>query len=102
MTTDRPRREPKVVTVLTATSSDSHHGGVDGSSGSAKHCVARATRASKLSSPSYYRKDLIEAGRFAEGEAELEKALDFYRSVGATFLIERGERLLAEAQRASA
>ena len=46
--------------------------------------------------------ELIEAGRRAEGEAELEKALAFYRSVGATFFIQRGERLLAEAQSASA
>ncbi len=46
--------------------------------------------------------ELIEAGRRAEGEAELEKALTFYRSVGATFFFQRGERLLAEAQSASA
>ena len=46
--------------------------------------------------------ELIEAGRRAEGEAELEKALAFYRSVGATFFIQRGERLLGEAQSASA
>ena len=31
----------------------------------------------------------IEAGRRAEGEDELEKALAFYRSVGATFFIQR-------------
>jgi tetratricopeptide (TPR) repeat protein len=41
--------------------------------------------------------ELIESGRQAEGETELEKALTFYRSVGATFYIERGEALLAEA-----
>ena len=46
--------------------------------------------------------ELIEAGRRAEGEAELEKALDFYRSVGATFFIQRGEAVLASAQSASA
>ncbi len=46
--------------------------------------------------------ELIEAGRRAEGKAELEKALEFYRSVGATFFIQRGERLLADAQSASA
>jgi class 3 adenylate cyclase/tetratricopeptide (TPR) repeat protein len=46
--------------------------------------------------------DLIDAGRRAEGEAQLEKALAFYRSVGATFLVQRGERLLAQAQSASA
>jgi hypothetical protein len=31
--------------------------------------------------------DLIDADRRAEGEAELQKALAFYRSVGATFFI---------------
>ena len=41
--------------------------------------------------------ELIESGRQAEGEAELEKALAFYRSVGATFFVERGEALLAQA-----
>jgi tetratricopeptide (TPR) repeat protein len=46
--------------------------------------------------------ELIETGRRAEGEAEIEKALGFYRSVGATFLVQRGERLLAQAQSASA
>ena len=46
--------------------------------------------------------ELIDAGRRAEGEAELEKALAFYRSVGATFFIQRGETLLAPAQSASA
>ena len=39
---------------------------------------------------------LFAAGRRAKGEAELEKALSFYRSVGATLFIERGERLLAK------
>jgi len=38
---------------------------------------------------------LILTGRRAEGEAELRKALAFYRSVGATFFIQRGETLLA-------
>ena len=38
---------------------------------------------------------LLTAGRSAEGQVELEKALTFYRSVGATLFIERGERLLA-------
>ena len=46
--------------------------------------------------------DLIATGRRAEGEAEIERALAFHRSVGATFYIQRGERLLAEAQSASA
>jgi class 3 adenylate cyclase/tetratricopeptide (TPR) repeat protein len=40
--------------------------------------------------------NLIDAGRRAEGEVELQKALAFYRSVGATFFIERGEKLLAK------
>ena len=39
---------------------------------------------------------LLAAGRSAEGEVQLEKALGFYRSVGATLFIERGERLLAQ------
>jgi tetratricopeptide (TPR) repeat protein len=39
--------------------------------------------------------ELIEAGHHAAAEAELRKALDFYRSVGARFYIERGEALLA-------
>jgi class 3 adenylate cyclase/tetratricopeptide (TPR) repeat protein len=37
---------------------------------------------------------LLTAGRREEGEAELERALAFYRSVGATAHIERGETLL--------
>ncbi|MEX2614309.1 MAG: hypothetical protein WD380_12090, partial [Gaiellaceae bacterium] len=45
---------------------------------------------------------LIEAGRRAEGEVELQKALAFYRSVGATFFTKRAEDLLAKAQRDSA
>jgi tetratricopeptide (TPR) repeat protein len=40
---------------------------------------------------------LIAAGRRAEGEAQLERALAFYRSVDATFFIERGEALRAAA-----
>ena len=39
--------------------------------------------------------ELIEAGRRAEGEAELEKALAFYRTVGATRYIQQGEALRA-------
>ena len=46
--------------------------------------------------------ELIETGRRAEGEAELQKALAFYRTVGATFYIQRGEALIALAQRDSA
>jgi class 3 adenylate cyclase/tetratricopeptide (TPR) repeat protein len=45
---------------------------------------------------------LLTAGRRAEGEAELEKALAFYRSVGATLYIERGEALRTGAQSRSA
>jgi class 3 adenylate cyclase/tetratricopeptide (TPR) repeat protein len=44
----------------------------------------------------------IASGRRFDGEAELEKALSFYRSVRATFFIERGERLLDTAQSESA
>jgi tetratricopeptide (TPR) repeat protein len=43
---------------------------------------------------------LFEEGRTAEGVVELEKALTFYRSVGATFFLERGQALLAEAKSA--
>ena len=39
--------------------------------------------------------ELIEAGRRAEGEAELQKALAFLREVGATRYIQQGEALLA-------
>lgn len=38
--------------------------------------------------------ELIETGRRAEGEAELQKAIAFYRTVGATYFIERGEALI--------
>ena len=40
-------------------------------------------------------KTLLEAGERAEGEAQLEQALAFYRSVGATRFIHEGEALLA-------
>jgi tetratricopeptide (TPR) repeat protein len=43
---------------------------------------------------------LLDDGRTAEGLAELERALAFYRSVGATFFLERGESLLREAKSA--
>jgi hypothetical protein len=39
---------------------------------------------------------LIEAGLRAEGEIELQKAIAFYCSVGATFYISRAEALLAK------
>jgi class 3 adenylate cyclase/tetratricopeptide (TPR) repeat protein len=42
----------------------------------------------------------LEQGRTAEGLAELEKALAFFRSVQATFFVERGEALLARAESA--
>jgi tetratricopeptide (TPR) repeat protein len=38
--------------------------------------------------------ELIGAGRRDEGEAELHRALDFYRAVGATRFIQQGEALL--------
>ena len=38
---------------------------------------------------------LLRAGHRAEGEAETEKALAFFRSVGATFFVERAEKLLS-------
>jgi tetratricopeptide (TPR) repeat protein len=40
--------------------------------------------------------ELIESGRRAEGAEQLERALDFYRSVGATFYIKHGEQLIAK------
>ena len=39
--------------------------------------------------------DLIESGHRAEGEVELQKAIAFYRTVGASFYINRCEQLLA-------
>ena len=39
-------------------------------------------------------RELIESGSRKEGELELQKALAFYRSVGATFFVQRAERLL--------
>jgi class 3 adenylate cyclase len=45
---------------------------------------------------------LISQGRSSDGELELQKALAFYRSVGATFFIKRAEDILAQAQRESA
>jgi hypothetical protein len=39
--------------------------------------------------------ELIDQGRRADAESELERALSFLRSVGATPLVQRGERLLA-------
>jgi hypothetical protein len=38
-------------------------------------------------------KSLIEVGRRDEGEAQLERALAFYRSVGATRFVREGEAL---------
>ena len=40
--------------------------------------------------------ELIGNVRLVEGAVELEKALGFYRSVGATYFIERGEKLLVK------
>jgi hypothetical protein len=45
---------------------------------------------------------LVASGRTAEGAIELRRALDFHRSVGATFWIERADALLAAAQSESA
>jgi class 3 adenylate cyclase len=38
---------------------------------------------------------LLSRGRSGEGELELEKALSFYRSIGATLFVQQGEALLA-------
>ncbi|MEX2614442.1 MAG: AAA family ATPase [Gaiellaceae bacterium] len=40
--------------------------------------------------------ELIETGRRAEADVELQKAIAFYRTVGATFYINRGKQLLAK------
>jgi class 3 adenylate cyclase/tetratricopeptide (TPR) repeat protein len=45
---------------------------------------------------------LLMSGQRPAGDAELQKALDFYRSVGAMLFVERGEALLAAAQSESA
>ena len=39
---------------------------------------------------------LIAAGRRREGEAQIERALEFYRSVGAASFVQRGDALLAQ------
>jgi tetratricopeptide (TPR) repeat protein len=41
--------------------------------------------------------ELTGAGRRTEGEEQLEKALAFYRTIGGTFFIQRGEALRAQA-----
>jgi tetratricopeptide (TPR) repeat protein len=43
---------------------------------------------------------LFASGRTSAAEAQLEQALAFYRSVGATLFVQRGEALLAEARMA--
>jgi class 3 adenylate cyclase/tetratricopeptide (TPR) repeat protein len=43
---------------------------------------------------------LIEQGQRAEGELELSLALEFYRSVGASYYVERGEALAAQSESA--
>jgi hypothetical protein len=44
--------------------------------------------------------DLIDSGRRAEGEEQVHRALDFYRSVSATYYVDRCEALLQEAKTA--
>ncbi|HEU0303830.1 MAG TPA: adenylate/guanylate cyclase domain-containing protein [Gaiellaceae bacterium] len=46
--------------------------------------------------------ELFDAGQHEEAVQQAEKALTFYRSVGATFSIEQAEQVLARAQRESA
>jgi hypothetical protein len=46
--------------------------------------------------------EATEDGRRAEGAAQIERALAFHRSVGAEFLVRRGEDLLAATQSESA
>jgi hypothetical protein len=45
---------------------------------------------------------LVSEGRRAEAEVEVDKALAFYRPIGATLFPDWGERLLADAQSESA
>ena len=45
---------------------------------------------------------MLAAGRTADAQVELERALDFYRAVEASFYIEQIEGALAGAQSASA
>ena len=45
---------------------------------------------------------MLAAGRTADAQAELERALDFYRPVEASFYVEQIEAALAGAQSASA
>jgi hypothetical protein len=45
---------------------------------------------------------LLTAGRRAKGESEVQRALDFFRSVDAKLFVERAEAVLAQAQRDSA
>jgi hypothetical protein len=40
--------------------------------------------------------ELFAGGRRQDGEPELERALAFYRSIGATLFVQRGEQLLAK------
>jgi hypothetical protein len=47
-------------------------------------------------------KELLAGGFWAESQAGFEQALAFYRSVDATYWVEKSENLLAQAQRASA
>jgi hypothetical protein len=74
------RREREVVTASSATSSFTFE---------ARHRLHAGER-------------LLASGQRATGDVELQKVLDFYRSVGATAFVERAEALLAEAQRDSA
>ena len=45
---------------------------------------------------------LLASGRPAEGEAQVRRALDFFRTVDARFFVEKAEALLAQVQRESA
>jgi class 3 adenylate cyclase/tetratricopeptide (TPR) repeat protein len=46
--------------------------------------------------------EAIAAGRRTEGESEIDRALAFFRAVGASYLVQRGEELLARAYSDSA
>jgi 16S rRNA G966 N2-methylase RsmD len=84
-----PRRERKVVTVVTLAGAGGDFGrAADIFAGFGSPTLEAEARLCAA-------EELIEAGQRAAGEAELQKALAFYRKVGATRYIQQGEALLA-------
>ena len=64
------------------------------SSGAADLYAALGFRAVEAEARLDAARDLVAAGDRTEGEVELEKALAFYRSVGATFFLDAPRRSL--------